>query len=351
VELIKKSSRLYWQILGILLIGLLLYMLVPFLDVILYGVFVYYVTRPIYERIEDRIKKRSISAFISLFLFILPVIMIAIYAFSIASFELTRFMERIDYTIHLGYLNKAIEELSSIGRQLTPQELWEFIKENPSIQDILILPVASLVDILFKLFLMFTIAFYLLKDGYRLRGWVSEKVLGGDAKLSDRFFNSIDEDLNRVFFGNILVALFTALIAIALFYILNLFAPQYLGIPYPFLLGILCGIAIFIPGIGIKIVWVPMALYLVIQAYVNNVLFTGWWFILVFLISVFFLVDLSPDIVLRPYISAKRVHPGVMLIAYLFGYIVFGFMGLFLGPIIVILVTNFMNIILPEIRR
>jgi len=351
MELIKKSSRRYWQILGLISIGLLLYMSVPFLDVIIYGIFIYYVTRPIYERIDDRIKRRNVSAFVSLFLLILPVIIIAIYTSSIASFELTRFMEGIDYTIPLGYLNKAIEELSSIGQQLTPQELWEFIKENPSLQDILIVPIAGLVNILFKLFLMFTIAFYLLKDGHKLRKWFSEKVLGEDVKLSERFFNSIDEDLNRVFFGNILVALFTALIAITLFYILNLFAPQYLGIPYPFLLGILCGIAIFIPGIGIKIVWVPMALYLVIQAYVNNILFTGWWFLLVFLVAVFFLVDLSPDLILRPYISAKKVHTGVMLLAYLFGYIVFGFMGLFLGPIIVVLVTNFMSIILPEIRK
>ncbi len=351
MKLIIESSRLHWKVLGLVSLGLLFYMLIPFVDVMVYGIFIYYVTRPLYERINKRINKRNISAFISLFMFILPVIVIAIYTASVASFELTRFMEGIDYTIPLGYLNDAIGELSSVGQQLKPQDLMEFIRENQNLSDILIVPIASLVDIIFKLFLMFTVGFYLLKDGHRLRNWFLETAFWGDVELSKRFVKSIDEDLRRIFFGNILVAGFTSLIAIILFYTLNLFAPPHLGIPYPFLLGVLCGISIFVPGIGIKIVWVPMAFYLGIQAYVNNILFSEWWFPLTFIILVFLLADLSPDLILRPHISSKKIHAGIILFAYLFGYIVFGFMGLFLGPIIVVVVANFMNIILPEIRR
>ncbi len=87
-----------------------------------------------------------------------------------------------------------------------------------------------------------------------------------------------------------------------------------------------------------------------IQAYLNGILFTDWWFILLFLVVVFVVVDFAPDIALRPYISGKHVHAGAMLFAYIFGIAVFGFVGLFLGPMILIIATNFMKIVLPELR-
>jgi hypothetical protein len=88
----------------------------------------------------------------------------------------------------------------------------------------------------------------------------------------------------------------------------------------------------------------------VIHAYLNGILFTDWWFILLFLVVVFVVVDFAPDFALRPYISGKHVHAGAMLFAYIFGIAVFGFVGLFLGPMILIIATNFMKIVLPELR-
>jgi len=116
------------------------------------------------------------------------------------------------------------------------------------------------------------------------------------------------------------------------------------------LLGILCGLGIFIPVIGMKLIWIPLAIYLVIQAYLNGILSIAWWFLLLYLVVVFVVVDFTPDILLRPHISGKHVHSGAMLLAYIFGIVVFGFLGLFLGPMILIIATNFIKIVLPELR-
>ncbi len=349
-EIITKRSKRYWQIFGLISMAALVYMFLPFIDVILYGLFVYYVTRPIYDRINKRINKKSISAGVSLFILILPVLIIALYATSVASFELTKLLESIDYAIPGEYMKEILNELSIVGQHLTPEEFWEFMTTSTSFKDFLIVPIASLINIVFKLFLMFTIGFYLLKDGYRLRKWFLESSFGIENELSRKFLDSVDEDLYRIFFGNILIAGLTSVLAVILFYILNIFAPESLTIPYPFLLGLLCGLAIFVPGIGIKIIWIPMFLYLIGQAYFNNILLSAGGFLLISLGAVVMLIDIAPDIVLRPIICSKRIHPGVMLLAYLFGYVVFGFMGLFLGPVIVIVATNFIEIILPKMH-
>lgn len=492
-ESITKRNKRYWRAFGLVTAALLLYMLYKlggYIDVILYGIFVYYVTRPIYERVNKRINKKNISAGLSLFLFVLPVILIFIYASIVAAVELNSFLGSIDYEIPVESFDETIDQLNTIGRELTsvdnetcliptcfdgmqnqnetnldcggpcqpchcfddiqnedetdldcggscqpcnclnsihdgnetdldcggsclpcikgesclvdgdcttglcyegicqtpsciseqptlqedetlttqerenltPSELWTLITDGFNLSEF-IGPIADIINnvvnliimFAFKLFLMFIIGFYLLKDGHQLREWFLKSALGGDTELFERFFESVDKDLQKIFFGNILVAVLTACIAIILFRLLNFIAPELspglkLAIPSPFLLGLLCGISIFVPGIGIKIVWVPLWAYLAVQAYLNNILLSAAWFLMLFLVTVFLLVDLAPDLVLRPIISSRRIHRGVLLLAYLFGYIAFGFMGLFLGPIIVVLATNFIGIVLPEIR-
>jgi predicted PurR-regulated permease PerM len=350
-DAITKRDKRYWLVVGIISVGMLLYMSLPFIDVIIYGIFLYYITRPVYKRINNRITNKNISATLSLILFILPVILILAYATVVASYELTRFLEGVDYAIPSKYLNNIIEEMGSLGQKMTPKEIWELITTNSDITGLLTVPLAGLTNVGFKLFFMFTIGFYLLKDGRGLREWFLKSSLGAEDKLSGMFFDSVDRDLHRIFFGNILIAMLTSTMGITLFYVLNYIAPEHLAIPYPFLLGLLCGISIFIPAIGIKIIWVPLYLYIIAQAWFNGILLSSLGFIIISIVLVFLLVDISPDIILRPIISSKSMHPGVMILSYLFGVIVFGFMGLFLGPVIVVVVKNFMAIVFPAIHK
>lgn len=99
-----------------------------------------------------------------------------------------------------------------------------------------------------------------------------------------------------------------------------------------------------------KLIWIPLGIYLVIQAYLYDILYTDWWFLLLFVIVVGIAVDFIPDTLLRPYISRKHMHAGAMLFVYVFGVVIFGFVGLFLGPMILIVATRFVEIVLPELR-
>jgi len=350
----KIRNRLIWQILGLISVALLAYMFFPFVDVIIYGIFIYYVARPTYREFDKRFKHKSLGAFISLSLVVLPIVLISIYTVNIAYTELNNILAQVDFA-NIDYDSEIFKDIAGIAEYLELGDTTNLTSQGDTWVFILsllarFLGILSLFfDIFFKLFLTFTIAFYLLKDGAKLRAWLTDTFLGGKTELTKKFFDEVDSGLHMVFLGNILTAILTALIGAVTFTLLNLVAPPQLMIPYPILLAILCGLCIFIPVIGVKLIYIPLAIFLVIQAYLNGILFTDWWFLLLFIVVVSVVVDFIPDTVLRPLISRKNLHSGAMLFAYIFGIAVFGFVGLFLGPIILITTTQFLKIVQPEL--
>jgi len=91
-----------------------------------------------------------------------------------------------------------------------------------------------------------------------------------------------------------------------------------------------------------KIVYVPLAA----AASVPTVLgddFALLVYVVGFLVVSAIVVDTIPDIVLRPYFSGKTTHVGLLMLAYILGPVVFGFHGLFLAPIVLVLALTFAN--------
>ncbi len=141
------------------------------------------------------------------------------------------------------------------------------------------------------------------------------------------------------------------MIASTSFIFLNSISPSdNLIISYPILMGMLCGVASLIPMVGLKLVWVPMFLFMCFKVYVFGLFSSSiYGFLFVFLLIVNIVVDWIPDLVLRPYISGKNIHTGVMMLSYILGPAAFGAVGIFVGPLIVIFSTNFVKIVLPQL--
>lgn len=131
------------------------------------------------------------------------------------------------------------------------------------------------------------------------------------------------------------------------FSLLDSLAPAGLGIPHPALLGFLTGVASLVPVIGMKIVIIPLSGYLFSRAFLADA--SGFWFPIVFLVVALVVVDLIPDLVLRPYVSAREVHTGLVMGSYLFGPLLFGWYGLFLGPVLLVVSMNFIDQVLPDL--
>ncbi|MEF8853936.1 MAG: AI-2E family transporter, partial [Haloarculaceae archaeon] len=60
-------------------------------------------------------------------------------------------------------------------------------------------------------------------------------------------------------------------------------------------------------------------------------------------------VDAIPDFALRPYVSGRSLHVGSVMIAYIAGPLLFGWPGIFLGPMLLVVVFQFVHIVLPEL--
>ena len=200
---------------------------------------------------------------------------------------------------------------------------------------------------MFDVVVAFTIAFYLLRDGGRLRSLLENYLDQHSAALDggrlDSYFDAIDADLETVFFGNILNALLIAVIGAVSYSALNLFAPAAFDIPYAVLVGILAGAGSLIPVVGMKIVYVPVIAYLGGLAAMNG---AGWDFVAAFAAVSVVVVDTIPDLALRPWVSGGDLHLGTVMFAYIFGPLVFGWYGLFLGPLVLVLVVHFYDIVL-----
>ncbi|WP_251342841.1 AI-2E family transporter [Haloplanus halophilus] len=344
--------RLGWWSLGFTLGAALLYVVYSFVGTFVFGVFIYYATRPIYRRLRRVIRPPSLAAAISLFALALPALLLVVYALSIALNELLKY-------VNSGAFDPArwpLLDQETLARIADPATLISLDPEQYlSVERLqsLFSSLGSAADTVafvgvgaVHLFVMLALAFYLLRDGGRLSRWALAR-FGDDRGILEAYGRAVDRDFKGIFFGNILNAVLTGSIGVLAYSILNVYAPAGLRIPAAPLVGLLAGVASLIPIVGMKLVYVPVALYLAGIGLLTDP--TGLWFVAVFALVSFVVVDTIPDLVLRPYVSGRSLHVGSLMIAYTFGPLLFGWYGIFLAPMLLVLVVHFARLVLPEL--
>ncbi|MFD1515209.1 AI-2E family transporter [Halomarina rubra] len=339
-------GRLAWAALGVLLVGVLLLTLYSFVGTFVFGLFIYYATRPVYDRLKRHIYPPSLAAGVSIFVLALPALLLFAYVLAVSLQEVNTLVE--NRGADLGPLQPYIEEYVDISTVAeNPQELLN----DPNLQSVLQEGVNQALDYvffignaLFHLFIMLAIAFYLLRDGPRLSRWVRTR-FGDDRGVFEAYARAVDTDFASIFFGNILNAIMTGVIGAVSYTLLNEIAPG-TPIPYPTLLGLLTGVASLVPVVGMKLVYFPITGLLVVRGLPG---LDNLWFVAVFFAVSFVVVDSIPDFLLRPYVSGRNLHIGMVMFAYIFGPLLWGWYGIFLGPIALVLVYNFGTVVLPEL--
>lgn len=336
--------RAGWVALGLVLAAIVGYVVLAFLGTVVFGIFLYYATRPAHLRIRPYIGQRTVSALLSLFVLALPFVLLVVYAAAIAFQELGRIAQRVDFGPYTETVNQYLDVSQVVD---DPQVALDQLGDPQAMLDVVGSALGYLGLIgngLLSLFVAFAIAFYLLRDAHRLSEFGA---LANDERgLLKTYWRAVDESLSDVFFGNILNALLTGAIGAIAYSLLNLIAPAKLAIPYPALIGVLAGAGSLIPIVGMKIVYVPLLLFLAGRA---AILGTGYQFVAIATAVSFLVVDVIPDIMLRPYVSGGSLHTGTVMLAYILGPVFFGWYGLFLGPLILVLVTHFVRLVLPEL--
>ena len=351
VGLDRKRIAL-WAITGLILLGMWIFAW-QFVGTLIVGLFVYYVCRPLFGRIHSRIHNRTIAVAVTLLTVAIPTLLliawtVAILVQAIADFLGSGASDQIQAIIE-PYVDVSAElgSLDEVVRQIVedPQGFTEQIGPLVSgLTEGLLAALATLGSVGLQAFIVLVIAFYLLRDDVRIATWARRTFVPEDSVV-EAYLVRLDGDLENIFFGNILNALATGLIAVVTYLVLNTFAPEVVTIPQATLVGVLVGVASLVPAIGIKLVTWPLGFYLLARSALLDP--TTIWFPALFFVVSFVVVDYIPDQLLRPYVSGRGLNVGAVMLAYLFGPILFGWYGIFLGPFLLAVVYDFGLVVVP----
>jgi predicted PurR-regulated permease PerM len=174
---------------------------------------------------------------------------------------------------------------------------------------------------LFNSFFALIIVYYLLISKEKIESFFN-RFNTLDREHSTRLVNRAEEIINATVRGSIAIMIsqfFLSLVGFLLF-----------GIKSPFLFASLYGALSIIPGVGIALIWVPLAVTLLIA---GN--FFSCVAIIVWCLSTNFLMDnfVSP----RIFAANAKLHPLLILFGVLGGIQLYGFLGIILGPTIIAL--------------
>jgi len=170
------------------------------------------------------------------------------------------------------------------------------------------------------LFIMFSL-YYLLMDGKAL-GDTFVSMMPFDPIHTRLFMRKLRETGRQLVIGYFLVALFQGL----MMFILSLI----FGFKNNVLLAVLTAISSFIPMLGTSIVWAPMGLFMALSGNIVRAI--------VFLVCAGIGVSTLDNFV-RPVVlgGQLKVHPLFLFFSIAGGLVVFGFNGIILGPLVLML--------------
>ncbi len=361
----NKSLRNITILFGLITSIILIYMMYNFVSAFVLGIFIYYSTRPLYNKLIEKDINKTISAIIAPVLFIIPVLILLIYTLRVVTVEVRSLVIQAGDSLFSFVDAEQIEEFIDIEEidiiypetlLHNPVEIIQIIQSIDtsdlesyfdSILQFGVVLFSSLSELFFTLLIAFSLTFYLLRDGYILRKKL-HKFVNYDKTIT-KYIKTVDKDLEIVFFGNILLAIFIGIIGSVSFTVLTLFFPGGNILAYPALIGILCGVTSLIPVVGMKLVYIPVTAVITAIGLIENG-FVGLLFPVTFFVVALVVVDSIPDFIARPYISSRGgISTGVIFFSYVLGPLTFGWYGLFLGPLIFVIIYEFVELILPKV--
>ncbi|MFB6221337.1 MAG: AI-2E family transporter [Halolamina sp.] len=343
-----ERQRVAWWLTGLTLLAVVAVFTTAFLGTFVLGLFVYYGARPMHRRLETATGHRGLAATLTLLAIVLPVLLLLTYVGLVAMRELAAFagpgvLQQLGSGVALpGSVAEAVRDPVGYFSKLERLD-WLRDQVRTGLEQ-----VGVVTGLLVHLALALSMSFFLLRDGGRIERWFRRE-LAGDGSVPHAYLAAVDADLETVYFGNVITVLVVTVLSVVVYNGYNLVAPQAVTLPFPTLLALLTGVATFIPLVVGKIIYLPATGYLVWRALESDAGLL--WAPVAFLAGAFFVLDLLPQAVLRPLISGRSLHTGLVLFSYVLGAAYFGWYGLFLGPLLLVLVVQFLNIVLPELAH
>ncbi|KZN22740.1 AI-2E family transporter [Haladaptatus sp. R4] len=343
-----SSTELGWWVFAAALAVVLVTSLDSYLGWFVFGLFLYYVARPISRWLQERGVPSGIATILTLALIILPFIAllaaIAVIAFGQLSAVRAADVERLVRTLFPGF------DFGTIPT--TPERLYDSVSElltNPSIRSFLFRIrgfVGTFAAQSYNLFLTLIFVFFLVRDEATMTGWF-RRTVADEETSTYRYLQAVDQGLNSVFFGYTLTIFVIIVLSAVIYNLLNLVAPPSMVIPQTMLVAVATGLATIVPLVGRSIVYFFVVAYLAIVAFETDPV--RLWFPILLLLIMEIAFDNVVRTYIRPVLSGRLFPTSLIVFAYLLGPPIFGWYGIFLGPFIMVVVVQFLWVVFPTL--
>jgi predicted PurR-regulated permease PerM len=326
-----NPARILGLLAALVLAGGCLLVLKPFLSALLWAAILVYSTWPAYRALTDRLKLSPGTAALVMVLVAFLVIGVPLaFATPTKREEIEGLRGAVENFLTHGLpgLGAWIDRIPYIGHMLT-EHLGGFDFGISGLADLLS-PYAgtlaqeglglllAVLSGLAEVLLAILLSFFLYRDGPAIAARM-EAALQRVAGDRTRHLVQLTGDVTR---GVVYGLLGTAVVQ----GVLTTFGLWVSGVPRPLLLGLIAGCISILP-IGAPVVWIPSALWLFTQG-------QNGWAIFLFLYGV--LGISSADNFIRPWLISRGADLPLLLVMLgaLGGVFAFGFLGLFLGPVL-----------------
>lgn len=315
------------------LTGILFYicwqMLAPFISILLWSSILVIIFYPLYRKLRLKIKNHTISAlitiFISLLIFIIPLIVVSaaaineIAGISDASIEeLKNIFVKIKDN-RFAFINSYLNGMIDIEKILKPEDIKAFLAR---MSELILSASLSFVEGIFGMLVGIVISvfvmFYLLRDGEKIVSDIPG-IMPMDNYQAKLILSETTALIDATIRGTMFIALIQGTLAGIIFWLL--------GIPSFLLLGFLAMLFSLIPTGGTAFVTVPVIIIL---------LFTGEYGKAGILSLYAAIVIGMIDNFLLPQLIKQKVKMNELFVFFsvIGGLQVFGILGLFMGPIV-----------------
>tara|TARA_Y100000310_G_scaffold246869_1_gene252311 strand:- start:14673 stop:15695 length:1023 start_codon:yes stop_codon:yes gene_type:complete len=334
LKYLKTDQKPLFLILLLIILIVSYIIIKPFIIAILASIVLAYTFYPLYKKSSKIIKNKSLRSIILLLIIMGVLLTLTFFILNLLINESVSLF----HTLRNVELSNIFDPLRNLFGENV--DLGLYIQET--VNKGLNLILTSLSDLAFtipqkavSLFIILFMMYYLFKEGPSMIEKTMEN-LPLKKQHKETILNKLDSVMKATIYGTIVTAIIQGAIGTLGLIIFD--------VKSPIVWGLVMTVVSMLPYLGASIVWVPAALIKIF----NNDLFNG----LGLAIYGILIISLIDNLVKPKIISQKtKIHPITVLLGVIGGIQLFGFIGIFLGPVILSLIVALFEIYLTEIKQ
>lgn len=200
--------------------------------------------------------------------------------------------------------------------------------------------ILSIPKIILNMAITLFATFYFLRDGEKFMKLIT-KIAPMKLHHQEQLLSQLKETIKALVYGTIIVAFIQGLLAMLGFFVF--------GVPNPVWWGFVTMFFALIPFVGAWLVWLPASIYLFVTGHITHQNPLMWK--AVGLAAFGLLIISQIDNLIKPLLvgGKAKVHPLLIFIGVLGGLLLFGFLGIIIGPIILAMLQKIIEIYAKEI--